>query len=100
VSKTLLYAANGDPLLVSGEPELADDVADLENFDPSLPQPGAVCVLCGCSDTDGCEPAGCFWVAPSVCSSCRPDLADYWAHRIDRTYEALANELQKEATSA
>lgn len=70
----LLYDAHGEPLISK-----ADDVIEIPDwFDPSEEQPGVKCGSCGCTDEDGCEPAGCFWVAPAVCSRCRPDLAEAW----------------------
>jgi hypothetical protein len=70
----LLYGPHGDPLI-----EQADPIADMSmDFDPSAALPGAACSGCGCTDQSGCPPYGCFWVAPGLCSSCAPDLAERW----------------------
>ncbi len=69
----LLYDAHGAPLISRDDPiDIPDD------FDPQEPQPGVACMGCGCTDEDGCAQSGCFWVAPGLCSSCAPELADEW----------------------
>lgn len=69
----LLYSAGGDPLITK-----ADAIDIPEDFDPQDTQPGVACSGCSCTDEDGCPPCGCFWVAPALCSTCRPDLAEAW----------------------
>jgi hypothetical protein len=74
VVSVLLYDAQGEPLITK-----TDDPVEIPDwFDPQDEQPGVACVSCGCTDEDGCAPDGCFWVAPAICSSCRPDLAEAW----------------------
>ena len=35
------------------------------------------CSVCGCTDDHACEPEGCYWVAPDLCSACAdPDEDD------------------------
>jgi hypothetical protein len=69
----VLYDAHGEPLLVK-----TDAVEIPDGFDPGEFQPGVRCSTCGCSDEAACGPSGCFWVAPALCSTCRPDLAEAW----------------------
>lgn len=34
---------------------------------------GPICRTCGCSERDSCQPLGCSWVEPDLCSSCLPE---------------------------
>lgn len=74
-SRVLLYDAHGEPLI---EDPADDEIVIPPHFSPDDPQPGVSCTQCGCTDEDGCEPDGCFWVAPELCSSCCPALAEAW----------------------
>lgn len=40
-----------------------------KKFAAALP---TTCRACGCTTDEACE-GGCSWVAPALCSSCRPD---------------------------
>lgn len=31
---------------------------------------GGTCRVCGCTDERACEPTGCWWVTPDICSVC------------------------------
>jgi hypothetical protein len=32
-----------------------------------------VCRVCGCTDDDACQPMGCFWLEPGLCSQCEDE---------------------------
>lgn len=31
------------------------------------------CRICGCTDDRACQPFGCYWVEPDLCSACDDD---------------------------
>lgn len=39
--------------------------------DPAREGAQATCRVCGCTDDRACEPFGCHWVEPELCSACR-----------------------------
>lgn len=55
---------------LKGKPKPKASVADQQTRDPDA------CRQCGCTEDNACQPDGCYWVEPGLCSVCVAKGAD------------------------
>jgi|GEM_PF-5158696 len=72
ILEVLLQAARANDIeaYAAGYVELIEFEREQGLVDSDQP----VCVICGCTDDDGC-PGGCHWVLDNLCSRCLATLA-------------------------